>query len=357
MRQLSRILLSSSLLLGLSSLGVVPALSQSTYGAGVRHFPATGHNVQGEFLAFFNRYGGEAIFGLPRTEEFLQDGLKVQYFQRARLEYRPRNPPQARVQLSSLGNLSGYRMPPISSFSIPVSNHPQRRYYPQTGHTLSYAFRQYFDSHGGLEMFGYPITEILMEQGMVVQYFERAKMEWHPENAISQQITLGNLGDEYIARTNLPSSYLDPVPILTAPSTPTPEVWSVSTSVAPATPAPDHGQPTATVFVPPLPIRTTDFGVSASVKYPITGQGGYQTVYVRVMDSWGKAVRDAAVEIVVHCCSGDQVFRANSTDASGFSSLTFGIGYPPPGYMVLVDVRATFGGRTKTGRTSFIPWW
>lgn len=354
MRQLSRILLSSSLLLGLSSLGVVPVLCQSTYGAGVRYFPATGHNVQGEFLAFFNRYGGEAIFGPPRTEEFFQDGLKVQYFQRARMEYHPRNPPCYRVQFSLLGDLLGYRMPPIPSFSIPVSDHPQRRYYSQTGHTLSYAFLQYFDSHGGLDMFGYPITEILMEQGTVVQYFERAKMEWHPENAIPQQITLGNLGDEYIARTNLRSSYLDPVPILSAPSTPALEVWSAP---IPASPPPDYGEPTATVFVPPLPIRTTGFSVSASVKYPITGQGGYQTVYVRVMNDWGQAVRDAALGIVVHFCSGDQVFRANSTDASGFSSLTFGIGNPPSGYTVLVDVRAIFGGRTITGRTSFIPWW
>jgi hypothetical protein len=357
MRQLPKILFFCTMLLGLSSFWVVPSLSQSTYGAGVRYFPATGHNVQGEFLVFFDRYGGEAIFGLPRTEEFFQDGLKVQYFQRARMEFHPRNPPYYQVQLSLLGDLLGHRMPSIPSFSIPVSNHPQRRYYPQTGHTLSYAFLLYFDSHGGLDIFGYPITELLMEQGTVVQYFQRAKMEWHPENPISHQITLGNLGDEYIARTNLPQIHLNPVSALTAPTTPTPEVWSVSTPVAPATPAPDYGQPTATVFVPPLPIPTTDFSVSASVKYPITGQGGYQTVYVRVMDDWGQAVRDAAVEIVVHFRSGDQVFHANSTDASGFSSFTFSIGYPPAGYTVLVDVRATLGGRTKTGRTSFIPWW
>lgn len=353
MRQLPRILLFCSLLLGLSSFGVVPALSQSPYGAGVRYFPATGHNVQGEFLAFFNRYGGEAIFGLPRTEGFFQDGLKVQYSQRARMEYHPRNPPYYQVQLSLLGDLLGHRMPPIPSFSIPVSNHPQRRYYPQTGHTLSYAFLLYFDSHGGLDISGYPITELLMEQGTVVQYFQRAKMEWHPENPVSHQIRLGNLGDEYITRTHLPSSYLDPVPPLTGPAAPTPEVWTTPT---PANPPPDYPQPTATVFVPPLPIPT-DFRVPASVKYPITGQGGYQTVYVRVMDDWGQAVRDAAVEIVVHFRSGDQVFHANGTDASGFSSFTFSIGYPPPGYTVLVDVHATLGGRTTTGRTSFIPWW
>jgi len=359
MRQLlPRILFVCCLLLGLSPWGAIPVLSQGTRGTGVRYFPETGHSVQGDFLAFFTRYGGETIFGLPRTEEFDQDGLRVQYFQRARMEYHPHNPPPYQVQLSLLGDLLGYRTPPIPSFGIPAPDHPQRRYYPQTGHTLSYAFLWFFDSHGGLDVFGYPITELLTEQGTLVQYFQRAKMEWHPENPVPSQITLGNLGDEYIARTNLPSSYVAPVAPLPAPQVPRPEAWPASTPVTSAPePAPDHRQPTATVFVPPLPVPTTDFSVSASVKYPITGQGGYQTVYVRVMDDRGQAVRDAAVEVIVHFRAGDQVFRAGNTDTSGYSSLTFGIGHPPPGYTVIIEVRVTHGRRTATARTSFIPWW
>jgi hypothetical protein len=355
MKQLSRILLVSSLLLGLSSWDVIPVLSQ---GAGVRYFSATGHNVQGGFLAFFNRYGGEAIFGPPRTEEFFQDGLKVQYFQRARMEHHPGNPPPYQVQLSLLGDMMNYRMPPIPSLSIPAPNHPQRRYYPQTGHTLSYSFLWFFDGHGGLDVFGYPITELLVERGTVVQYFQRAKMEWHPENAILSQITLGNLGDEYIAYTRLPSIHLDrqdpaaPPPELPPP---VPQDWSTP---APTAASPPDDQPPAAIPVPsPQPTLAGDLHLSVSVKYPITGQGGYQTVYVRVTDDWGQPVNGAEVEVVVHFRTGDQLFRAPPTDASGYSSLTFGIGHPPPGYTLIIDVCVTCGGRTSTTPTSFIPWW
>ncbi len=348
-----RVLFIPCLLLGLSLGGVLPVLSQSARGNSVRYFPETGHNVQGDFLAFFNKYGGEAILGLPRTEEFLQDGLKVQYFQRVRMEYHPLNPPAYQVQLSLLGDLMGYRMPPIPSTDIPPFDHPQRRYCPQTGHTLSYTFLQYFDSHGSLDVFGYPITELMTENGVAVQYFQRGKMEWHPENAIPYQVTLGSLGDEYIGRTSLPSTYLDPVAPLSAPLLAAPQALSAPT------PAPimDNTQPIIPVLVPPTPMPMIDFSASASVKYPITGQGGSQTVYVWAIDDLGRGVRDAAVETVVHFRGGDQVFRPANTDPSGSSSVTFSIGYPPPGYTVIIDIRVACGGRTARTRTSFIPWW
>ncbi len=351
MKKLLRILLIPCLLWGLISWGVVLALAQGARGAGVRYFPETGHNVQGAFLAFFERYGGDRILGLPRTEEFVQDGLTVQYFQRARMEYYPLNPQPYQVQLSLLGDLLGYRTPPIPHSNIPAPDHPQRRYYPQTGHTLSYGFLQYFDSHGSLDVFGYPITELLMESGGVVQYFQRAKMEWHPENPILYQVTLSNLGDEYITRINLSPSVLARVPLMTQPSS----------DLAPGEPPPttgwDSGRQTSPTPTPLPVIATTDLSASAWVKYPITGQGGSQTVYVRATDVWGQGVRDAAVEIIAHFRSGDRALRAPSTDASGHSLLTFGIGYPPPGYTVIIEVRVTCSGRTATTQTSFIAWW
>jgi hypothetical protein len=93
------------------------------------------------------------------------------------------------------------------------------------------------------------------------------------------------------------------------------------------------------------------------MKYPITGQGGSQTVYARVLGSMGQGVPAAQVEVAVHFRAGDQIFRATNTDAAGYSSLTFHIGYPPPGYTVIVDVRVAYAGRMVTTQTSFIPWW
>ena len=351
MKRKVTVLLTLMLLIGSTAGWPSSAAAQGAYGAGVRYFTATGHNVQGEFLAFFDRYGGEAIFGLPRTEEFVENGMRVQYFQRAKMEYHPFNPELYKVQLALLGDLLGYRTPGIPPSRIPPANHPQRRYYPQTGHTVSYGFLEFFDTHGGLNVFGYPISEPVMENGRVVQYFQRAKMEWHPENSFGYQIVLLNLGDEYIARMGVPWSYLERAAPITEPAI------APQALIPGAIPGVDGGQSPPTVIGPPPRDDFTAFSVSVSLKYPITGQGGSQTVYVRAIDSNGQGVGNANVAVIVHFRSGDRLFTADPTDASGSSSLTFGIGYQPPGYTVLVEVRVTYSGRTVTSQTSFVPWW
>lgn len=63
------------------------------------------------------------------------------------------------------------------------------QYFPQTGHTLRGSFLDYWNKHGALSQFGYPITEEFMEadgpdnKSLQVQYFEKAKFEHHPEKA------------------------------------------------------------------------------------------------------------------------------------------------------------------------------
>jgi hypothetical protein len=50
-------------------------------------------------------------------------------------------------------------------------------------------------------MFGYPISEEFTEGGYIVQYFERARFEWHPENTgTSYEVLLGLLGREVYDR-------------------------------------------------------------------------------------------------------------------------------------------------------------
>ncbi|WP_124681927.1 hypothetical protein [Candidatus Viridilinea mediisalina] len=58
---------------------------------GVRYFPETGHTLRGQFLTFWQQRGGAEIFGLPISEEVVQqlpDGQNylVQYFERGRFE-------------------------------------------------------------------------------------------------------------------------------------------------------------------------------------------------------------------------------------------------------------------------------
>lgn len=375
MRRLLNILVIFSVLLGLGALGAPPVQSQGARVAGCRYFPGTGHNVQSEFLAFFDRYSGGTLFGQPRTEALVQNGVTVQYFERVRMELHPENPAQYRVQLTLCGDLLGYRQPPIPSQDIPPFSNAQRRYYPQTGHTLSYVFLQYYDSHGGLDVFGYPISEMVNERGFVVQYFQRGKMEWHPENAMSSQVTLGALGNEYILRTYVSQQYVAPVASLcgltsVSPSVPipTPTPMALPPTPSPSTGPGTQGQTTVVTptpqsqppappptSLPTLPPASNDFFVSATVKYRITGQGGTQTLYVRAADVQGRGVGNAAVEATVHYQSENVVVRG-TTDGAGSSCLSFNIGYPPPGYTVMIEVRVTYAGQTRTARASFVVW-
>jgi hypothetical protein len=76
----------------------------------------------------------------------------------------------------------------------------QPRYFPATGLTMAGEFTSYFDAHGGLPVFGYPITEARQEGGFLVQYFERERLEWHPEHAGTPfEVLLGRLGAELTA--------------------------------------------------------------------------------------------------------------------------------------------------------------
>jgi murein DD-endopeptidase MepM/ murein hydrolase activator NlpD len=52
-------------------------------------------------------------------------------------------------------------------------------YFAQTGHTLSNGFLNYWQSNGGLQVFGYPLSEEMVEDGVTVQYFERARFEYY----------------------------------------------------------------------------------------------------------------------------------------------------------------------------------
>ncbi len=62
-------------------------------------------------------------------------------------------------------------------------------------------FLDFFNTHGGLRIFGFPITEEFPLNGRTVQYFQRARMELYPENPAGQRVQLGVLGEELGKRT------------------------------------------------------------------------------------------------------------------------------------------------------------
>jgi len=90
---------------------------------------------------------------------------------------------------------------PSARRSVPDATDPDRTFTPETGHFLSWGFQDYWEVNGELPVFGYPLTEEFRERNPdtstthTVQYFERQRYEYHPENAgTPYDILFGRLG-------------------------------------------------------------------------------------------------------------------------------------------------------------------
>ncbi|HWQ15055.1 MAG TPA: hypothetical protein VNL77_19815, partial [Roseiflexaceae bacterium] len=77
-------------------------------------------------------------------------------------------------------------------------------YVPATGHYMRGVFRDFWEKHGGLANFGYPITEEYVEPGTgrILQYFERARFERALPSSTTVQ--LGLLGREVLGERPFP---------------------------------------------------------------------------------------------------------------------------------------------------------
>src|ERR687886_720405 len=157
-----------------------PATIQTVYVA------QSGHHISDRFgfLRFWRMHGSALVFGYPISEEIEEGGCIGQYFERARFELHPeQQDPEQRVQLSLLGTL----LTKGRDFAKAAPSSGEQ-FFPETEHGLSGPFYDFWRKHGGLPIFGYPISEPLQEVSAAdgkmytVQYFERARFELHPED-------------------------------------------------------------------------------------------------------------------------------------------------------------------------------
>jgi endonuclease YncB( thermonuclease family) len=169
-------------------------------------FPETGKTLAGSFLAYWQENGGLAQFGFPISNEISEqsqtDGQSylVQYFERAVFEHHPENQPPYDVLLQLLGVARYTATYPAGAPAQSPNQDPGSVFVPETGHYIGNTFYQYWLSHGGLRQQGYPISDEFSEvsdlngQSYLVQYFERAVFEYHPENPEPNKILLSQLG-------------------------------------------------------------------------------------------------------------------------------------------------------------------
>jgi hypothetical protein len=172
----------------------------------------------GGFKQFWEQRGGLAEFGYPISQE-LQEGdpaagppRTVQYFERARLELHPEQQgAPGEIQLGLVGRevvkdrVDEAAFQPLAPPDAATAS--DALYFGATGHTLNGVFRRHWEATGGAERYGLPISEPLMERwrgnvpGYTVQYFERARMEHHPEmQDVGREVWLGRLGAAVFVR-------------------------------------------------------------------------------------------------------------------------------------------------------------
>ncbi|TVR68737.1 MAG: hypothetical protein EA415_15760 [Sphaerobacteraceae bacterium] len=189
-----------------------------------RYFEDTGYWVQGHFREYWETRGGLMIFGFPITNIFWheEDGMYKQYFQRAIFEYHPEHKgTEYEVLLMLLGNeLIADREGVEPEFEPvePFTDTNERRFFSLTGHGIEH-FKPYWDANNGQRNFGYPKSREFVERNApppagdgeehLVQYFERNRLEWHPDNDPQFQVLLGLLGVEYLQEHGVPDEALE----------------------------------------------------------------------------------------------------------------------------------------------------
>jgi peptidoglycan/xylan/chitin deacetylase (PgdA/CDA1 family) len=198
------------------SLAPAPSMAQDGIDDQV-YFTETGHHVPLLFADAWRRFGGLPIVGYPVSEPFERDGMLVQHFERVVMEWHTAHAgTRYEVQLDLLGNrLAADRLEPAFERleGNPLPDDDPGIWFPETGHTLENAFQEFWESYGGLQVFGYPISQELQEDSRTVQYFERARFEWWPEHSGTVYVVqLGHLGVEAAQSSGVVTSPVDRMP-------------------------------------------------------------------------------------------------------------------------------------------------
>ncbi len=178
-----------------------------------RLFPETGWRVGGRLLEYWEANGGLPVFGLPLGPEQPGTAIRFQHFERARLEIHAAQPPYD-VQLGRLGaellarQGRDWRTEPDDAL-LPGTCQD----FAPTGRAVCGPFLPYWHAHGlelgdagrsfreSLALFGFPLTGTRVEvvptgERLVVQWFERARFEYHPAEADPYKVLLGRLNIE-----------------------------------------------------------------------------------------------------------------------------------------------------------------
>jgi hypothetical protein len=289
--------------------------------AGTQWFPETGFYLRGEFYKFYYSVKDPlTLFGYPIADESVDStGTLTQYFQRARFDLTITKKGPV-VTLANLGSFvyDGNGIPS----SIPQTG-PTCRLFPRTGKTVCYAFLQYYDANQGETYFGDPVSALENRDGVLVQYFQKVRMEWQPARPEGRKVVLTQLG--YLAYYVINGS-----------------------------PAGTNGTNYISSTRPVTSLKTRAF-----VHDSLIGSGATQIVYLIVQSQDLQPVsRVVASGIVTNPDGSKYAFSAyGATGADGVLKILLPVGDHLPGELISVEITASFQGLQSKTNTWFRIWY
>ena len=279
-------------------------------------------------------------------------------------------------------------------------------YFSETGHNVSGDFLRFYRANQNAEqVYGYPITEEFIDarSGRRIQYFNRARFEYYPENTSDQRVKLSPLGD-YLYESGLKLDIFTPIGCRSFPNGRAIcydflQFYEKNGGEAVFGPPlsgfeylngrivqhflnarfewyPENGnenkviladlgrayfnligedakllEPVESQIVDVISIQARAFAWKA-----VTKPNDTQTIYVTVQDQNLAPIEDALTVVTIFFPTGSPRRISLPTNAGGFVMIPFELVNQPPGSLVMVYVEVLYQGKTSTAVTSFRIW-
>lgn len=183
--------------------GTVPPSRQARSARAVRSHVTVrscGGILQSDTTEQARTAGGCPILRLCRPGERLPEELRGPAARRGSVPVGPGLPgravghgPGVADYAVQLGRLGRYHR----ELAAPVAPAPDDLAFPETGQAVAAPFAAYWATHAGLITLGYPLTPLLPpgpDADTPVQWFERGRLEWHPDAAAPDDVAVTRLG-------------------------------------------------------------------------------------------------------------------------------------------------------------------
>ena len=296
----------------------------------------------------------------------------------------------------------------LTSWGTASAQSADTQYFPETGHHVKGNFLRFYKSARDPQLvFGYPITEqMTSKDGKTVQYFQRARFEFHPELPENQRVQLTSVGQalyqpanqlklgntagcdlfasgysvcfaflDFFKANGGPAQFGNPISpfefhenLIVQYFEKARFDWRADRPEDQRVVLTDLGRlyfdkmgEDPVQLKPVNPIDATinpilSLKIRAFVLKPLTGTSDQQTVYIIVQSQTFQAVSNATGKATVSWPDGRAEDYFFTTNSSGLGRVTFNFADQKQGELVPINIVVLYQGLAGTTKTSFRVW-